>query len=144
LLHGKLIPRRRNDMRKFLAAALLVMGFSAVASAQITESRSAPPQPNRVDTTSIHSDGLDYSHSITGKVLRVNDADGSIVIEKSNGGSVAYFVDQKTRKRADKKTELAGKRDISLVDYKPGQVVRITYRIADNKALEVRLKQVTK
>jgi hypothetical protein len=43
--------------------------------------------------------------------------------------------------RADKNTDLGGKADLSLADYKPGQTVKIIYRVSDNKTLEMRLRR---
>jgi hypothetical protein len=36
---------------------------------------------------------------------------------------------------------MGGKKDLLLIDYVPGQVVRVSYRLSDNKALAIRLKR---
>jgi hypothetical protein len=133
-------------MRKVLAATLLVMGLSAMAFAQQDEGRNAPgraggqpmvvPGPDR--------DSLPYSRSMTGKLLRVSADENVIVIDAPKAGPVKFALNKDIRTRADKNTDLANHRDISLADYKPGQIVKLTYRLADYKLLEIRLKPATK
>jgi ribosomal protein L24 len=76
-----------------------------------------------------------------GKVVKVNGDDNSIVVESPNPRPHKYVIDGHTKKRANKKTELAGKRNISLADYRPGQIVKLTCHIPDDKVIEIRLTQ---
>jgi hypothetical protein len=57
------------------------------------------------------------------------------------GKRVEFLIQKDTRMRADKNTDLGGKADLSLADYKPGQTVKIIYRVSDNKTLEMRLRR---
>lgn len=82
-----------------------------------------------------------YSRSVTGTIVTLDSTRGSLVLEGAGKTQITFVVDSKVRVRADKDTALAGRKDLSLSDYTPGQFVRITYRVADNKALEVRLKR---
>lgn len=132
-------------MTKFLAALLIVIALSAVAFAQRNEGANAPIRPGPTMVTPLpRSDERPYSLSVTGKILKVSNDDHSLVIEMRNSPAVEFIIEEKTRKTADKKTELAGKKDLSFADYKPGQTVKITFRVADNKVLEVRLKATPK
>lgn len=133
-------------MRKLLAAMLLVIGLSALAFAQRDEGRNAPsraggqpmvvPGPDR--------DSQPYSRSMTGKVLKVSADENLIIIDSPKVGAIRFALNKDVRTRADKNTDLADRRDISLADYQPGQIVKVTYRLSDNKVLEIRLKPATK
>jgi len=127
-------------MFKFLAALIIVLALAAVASAQRVPTSPSHSGVPTVGLDTVRSDPAPYSHSVTGKVLQVSTADHSLVVELRDSGPVKFIVDEKARKTADKKIELAGKKDLTFADYKPGQTVRVTYRIADNKVLEVRVK----
>jgi hypothetical protein len=131
-------------MKRFLTCALFVMALSATAYAQLNEGRNAPPRPGVLTVVGLPDTSVrPYSRSLTGKVLDVNGVDNLITVEVAKVGRFQFFVDKNTRLRADKKTELAGKKDLSLTDYKPSQTVKLTFRVEDNKVLEVRLKPPT-
>lgn len=128
-------------MRKLLAATLLVMALSALAFAQANEGRNAPTRAGGgVLASEPETDNRPYSRSTVGKVLKVNADEHFIVIDEPKGGPITFIVDKNTRIKADKKTELGSKKDLTLADYRPGQTVKIVYRLEDRRALEVRLK----
>lgn len=133
-------------MRKLLAATLLVMGLSAMAFAQQDEGRRAPARPGGQPMTASgpDRDSQPYSRSMTGKVLKVSTVENVIVIDAPKAGAVKFALNKDVRTRADKNTDLADRKDISLTDYKPGQLVKVTYRLSDYKVLEIRLKPATK
>jgi hypothetical protein len=138
--------RRNEKMRKLIVAALLVMGLSAVALAQQNEGRNAPARSTGgvLIAPAPDTDNRPYSRAFTGRVLTVNTETNEIVVEQPKVGAIRLALNKSTRIKADKNTDLADRRDLSLADYKPGQTVKVTYRLSDNKVLEIRLKPATK
>jgi hypothetical protein len=126
-----------NQMRLLLIICML-LAFSEGASAQMDRSRSATKN-NPMEEKS--DDNQPYSRSVTGKILAVNAENSSVAIESSKKGRLEFIVDKKTKMKADKDTGLAENKNISLNDYKPGDPVKIVYRVSDNKVLELRLKR---
>jgi hypothetical protein len=133
-------------MRKLLAAALLVMGLSAMAFGQQDEGRNAPARAGGqpMVTPGPDRDAQPYSRSMTGKVLKVSATDNLIIIDSPKTRTVEFALNKDVRTRADKNTDLADRKDISLADYKPGRLVKVTYRLSDYKVLEIRLKPTTR
>jgi hypothetical protein len=83
---------------------------------------------------------LSNSRSITGILVELNPAENSISIKNNKDGKVvAFTVVPKAKLKADKKTDLADKKDIKLADFKPGETLEITY-MGDGTVTEVRLK----
>lgn len=126
----------------FLIATAL--GAGAFAQGRVV---AAPERPslanNNAPTTSQTMGAADpavYSQSLTALILSL-DPDANALVINLHGKRVQFLVEKDTRLRADKNTELAGKTDLSLADYKPGQTVKIIYRVEDYKPLEVRLKR---
>jgi hypothetical protein len=130
-------------MKLLLIGCLLGTAFYANALGQ---GRVAVPDRASVTNTSAAAqtmgtgDPTIYSRSVNGQILSLDTADNSVVVNVQ-GKRVQFLMQKDTRMRADKSTELAGKTDISLADYKPGQTVKIIYRVSDNKTLEVRLRR---
>ena len=58
-----------------------------------------------------------------------------------DGKRVRIVLNNKTRLRADKQTELADRKMISLTDFKPGHTVKITYFVQSGAVTEVRLRR---
>ena len=116
----------------------MLLAFGTSAYAQMDRSRSATknnPMEEKSDADQ------PYSRSVTGKILAVNADNSSVAIENSKKGRMEFVVDKKTKMKADKDTGLAENKSISLNDYKPGDPVKIVYRVSDNKVLELRLKR---
>ena len=76
-------------------------------------------------TERLGEDKAPYSRSLVGKILSVDLASGSVVIENSRKARMEFTVDQKSRMRADRNIDLAGRTNLSLVDYKPGNPVKL-------------------
>jgi hypothetical protein len=84
---------------------------------------------------------LANSKSITGTLVELNPAENSISVKNNKDGKiVAFTIVPKAKLKADKKTDLADKKDIKLADFKPGETVEITY-MGDGTVTEVRLKR---
>ena len=123
---------------RLLLIIVVLLAFGASASAQVDRSRSATKN-NPMEEKS--DDGQPYSRSVIGKILVINAENGSVAIESSRKGRLEFLVDKKTKMKADKNTDLAENKSISLNDYKPGDPVKIVYRVSDNKVLELRLRR---
>ena len=122
---------------RLLLIIVTLLAFGASASAQMDRSRSA----SKNNPMEEKSDDQPYSRSVTGKILAVNAENSSVAIESSKKGRLEFIVDKKTKMKADKNTSLAENKNISLNDYKPGDPVKIVYRVSDNKVLELRLRR---
>lgn len=133
-------------MRILLVFAILAAACGAALA------QGAPPPPVTSTTTGsqamMPTVGLDMirkdpavpSH-ITGTVLGINNSRRLMMIERADKSHLTLNVDPNVRAKADKGTFLAGRKDLSLSDYRPGYVVRIIYRAEDNTATEIRLKR---
>ncbi|MDQ3742885.1 MAG: hypothetical protein M3444_00595 [Acidobacteriota bacterium] len=95
------------------------------------------PIPDRASPDDVKS----YSRTLTGKVSEVSDGGKAIVVRLSDGTRSKYFISDRTRLRADRETALAGRKDLTLADYQPGQTVTLTLRNSDRQVLEVRLRR---
>ncbi len=84
------------------------------------------------------------TRAVTGTIAEINADDGLLVVEDKKGRGYKFRIDSGTKFKADKKTELLGKKDISLSDFHTGRKVKITYRANDGKVREVRLKRTKK
>jgi hypothetical protein len=135
-------------MMRLLAALLLLFGLASVICAQRNEGANAPMRPGGlgpgIGTAFPRTDEPWNTRSVTGKLLGVNVANHFIVVQLKNSPATEFLITEKTRKTADKKTELAGRKDLTLADYQPGQTVKITFRGEDGKAIEIRLKRPAK
>lgn len=82
-----------------------------------------------------------YGHSLTAEVAEIADGGKAVVLRMADGTRSKYLINEKTRLRADKETPLAGRKDLTLADYQPGQTVTLTLRNSDMHVLEVRLRR---
>jgi hypothetical protein len=130
----------------------LLLVFAILATACGAALGQGAPPPTVTSTTSgtnamtprlgldnVKKDPAISSH-ITGTILGVSDSRRLVMIERADKSHLTLNVDPKVRAKADKGTFLAGRKDLSLSDYKPGYVVNITYRAEDNTATAIRLK----
>jgi hypothetical protein len=87
-------------------------------------------------------------YTLTGRVVEVRAAENLLVIEQQkNGRHFNVPLSEKTKLSADKRTELADLPVIRVTDFKPAQVVKVTYVLVqaaylyDPVVLEVRLRR---
>lgn len=126
-------------MRLLLICALLAVAGSAVAAQdRVTGGNAGTPDPMN---EKMGRDPAAYSKSVTGTIMAVDASRGIITIARADASQLTFALDPKARIKADKDTDLASKKDLSLSDYKRGQIVKVSYRLADNKAIEIRLKR---
>ncbi len=126
-------------MKLLLICAIVAMSCGVAVSQTTTTSMSHTPPADPL-MERLGKDPAQYSRSVTGTILAVDSNRGSLTIQTDSGAKLQFTVNSKVRARADKDTALAGRKDLSLRDYTPGQFVRVSYRLEDNTALEVRLK----
>jgi hypothetical protein len=80
------------------------------------------------------------TRTLAGKVLRVTK-DGRetlIVVEDSQGRRGVFTINQKSRFKADKKTEYAGKKSLSVDDLEVGQPVKVTFVPDTGRVVQLR------
>lgn len=124
---------------KVILGFAIIVGLCGVAAAQerVTRSQTTPdPMFERMG-----KDPSVYSRSITGKILAIDSSRGLLMIEAADQRQLTFTVDGKARLVADKDTVMGTRKDLSLSDYAPGQLVRVSYRVSDSKALAIRLKR---
>jgi len=121
---------------------MLLAACSVVAAQGVSERNTGaavtPPNPL---FERMGKDPAVYSRSVTGRIVTLDTNSRLLVIEGADKTQLTFIVVEKVRLRAEKDTSMAGRKDLALSDYTPGQVVRVSYRVSDNKALEVRLKR---
>ncbi len=125
---------------KLLLICMVFAAACVVATAQerVTGGPATPPNPL---FERMGKDPATYSRSVTGKILTIDSAHRVLTIKGAGETQLTFIVDAKVQLKADKDTAMGGRKDLSLSDYSPGQVVKVSYRVADNRALAVRLKR---
>jgi hypothetical protein len=111
---------------------VLALTLPALVLAQGSGS-TAPSKPADHGTRS----AFDVTRSLKCKIVEVKVH--TLVVEDPGGKRHEFTVERTTKLKADKKTELAGKKKIELKDLKSGYNVKIKYRAADQKLVEVRV-----
>jgi hypothetical protein len=81
------------------------------------------------------------TRSVTGRVMQVFQSDHALTLVRKNGKQVRFVVNSRTRLRADKQTDLADRKTLTLTDFKPGQTVKITYYTDSGSVTEMRLRR---
>lgn len=127
-------------MRKVLLGCVLLITSAAAALAQ-AQGPSVTMLPHPIPDRASPDDVKPYSRTLTGKVSEVSDGGKAIVVRLSDGTRSKYLISDRTRLRADRETALAGRKDLTLADYQPGQTVTLTLRNSDRQVLEVRLRR---
>ncbi len=129
-------------MKRFaLGTLVLVLALPAVFFAQGSGGRTTPsPVGGVTDATSGPNPYL-VTRSLTGKIAEINSEKHLIVIEDKSGKRLEFKLEDKTRFKADKKTEYADKKNLSLGDFELGQPVKITYLASNNVVTELRLRR---
>jgi len=80
------------------------------------------------------------TRTLAGKLLWIkkDQHETLIVVEDGQGRRGVLTINQKTRFRADKKTEYSGKKRISVDDLEVGQLVKVTFVPDNGRVVEVR------
>ncbi len=124
-------------MNRILIATLsLVLALPAWALAQ--GSGSSAPRRGGI-APDADAPAFAVTRTLTGKVASVDAVKNIIVVEDSKGKKYSIQLDKSTKLKADKKTEYAHKKNLSLADFETGQPVRITVLASNGMAIEVRM-----
>jgi hypothetical protein len=120
-----------------LIALLILLASPASTLAQGSGSQPRQPQPYGNDTPA----PFEVTRSFVGRILDIHTDSHTLVVEDKNGKKVQFSVDEHTEFKADKKTELAGRKNLKLDDFQKDQRVKVTIRSSDSKVIEVRLER---
>lgn len=125
-------------MRRIAIGTLMFIFALPIASlAQGSGSSGPPPSPSSIGDWNQGS--FDVTRSVKGKIVEVAKDKQTVTVEDKTGKRFAVKVGEKTKFKADKKTELAGRDDITLGDFEIGQPVKVTYIASNSMATELKL-----
>ena len=81
------------------------------------------------------------TRTLAGKILRIKKDvhETLIVVEDGQGRLGVFTVNQKSRFKADKNTEYAGKKRISVDDLEVGQLVKVTFVPDTGRVVQMRI-----
>lgn len=127
-----------------LRLCLFVLALSSVTGigwAQGSRAVSSESVAQQIDDAVGPGTAFTVTRTAKGKIAAVKKEDHAtvVVFEDSQGRRGKLKLTSKTRFRADKKTEYAGKKHISVDDLEIGQSVKITFVASSGQVLEVRL-----
>lgn len=123
---------------RILVVTLIVATlFTTAALAQ--GSGAGGRQPSPTSGVPREESAFTVTRTVKGTIADLNLEERRLVVEDKKGNRHSLKVSDETRYKADKKTELAEKKDLALRDFQTGQLVRVTYRSEDETAVEVRL-----
>lgn len=128
-----------NRTRFFSLFVFAMLSLSSLFLAQANQERT-PSYGDRAPRMPGDYAEYDMPRTFTGKVIAISVEDGFISIEGKKGERHRFLINNKTKLKADKKTVLADKKDISLSDFQVGQMVKVTYWAAGRVATEMRLR----
>jgi hypothetical protein len=74
-----------------------------------------------------------------GRITRIDATANLIGVEDKKGEVRTFKIAAECKLKADKKSELGEKKDLSLKDLQVGQPVKVVYRASDSAAMEVKL-----
>lgn len=126
-------------------SSLFILLLASAAHAQRVTSTSPVNPPNSTGAYSMPSNDdairRNQTRSFVGQIAAIRVSDNSLAIKDAKSGKqIEFSLDAGTKLSADKQSELAGRKNLTLADFKPGQVVRLTYRVRDAKPVELRLR----
>ena len=133
-------------MTRLCSIPLLATLMTVIAWGQGSGSTRQTPSANTGGNANL---GTDLPFMITrimkGKIAEIKKDDYGtvVVVEDGTAKRGTLKLDRKTHFKADKKTEYAGKKHISLDDLEIGQTVKITIAAETGQVLEVRLTAKT-
>ncbi len=115
----------------------LIILLSTLAFAQ--GSGSSAPSGGQPASLPSSDPPFDVTRTVKGTIASLELEERRLVVEDKKGKRVALKLTDETKYKADKKTELADRKDLSARDFKQGQLVRVLYDTKEEAALEVRL-----
>jgi hypothetical protein len=85
-------------------------------------------------------DGYEMTRSLSGKIALISPEEFTLTLEDDKGKRYQFIISGKIKLKADKKTELGEKKELTLDDFQAGQSVKITYWPSTKKVAEIRLR----
>ena len=127
-----------------LVALLSLLVFPALALAQDNCSVKRPDIPGQTIAGSSAADSTSFAvlSTFAGKISEIGLDSHLLVVEDKDGNSVRFKLDDHTKFKADKRTELEGRKHLKLDDFEKGQTVKVVFSPSDNRVFEVRLRGV--
>ena len=133
-------------MSRICAILLVAASVTAMARAQASGSvHPSPAQQAGVDPNIGPDLPFLVTRTVKGKIFDIKKEDHAtvVILEDSHGKRGELKLTSKTHFKADKKTEYAGKKHISVDDLEIGQSVKVTFVADSGQVLEVRLTAKT-
>jgi hypothetical protein len=132
--------RRPVDMKTRSAVlAVLLLGLPAGALAQGSGSHGPVVRPPTYGGDSLEN--FNVLRSFEGTLHAIDEKEAAVIVDEAKTGRrVSFLLDRKVKLKADKKSELGGRKDLSLADLKPGQPVKLTVRTTDAVVVELRVR----
>lgn len=136
----------RRVFKFVLPGSLFLCALAAAPAARGQVAHPAPystslPEESYARMGSDDSRLIAATGELTGEVTGVLAAKNAVLVrDDKTGKNYEFFVTGETRLRADKGTQLAALRKLSLSDFRAGQIVRLKFRLADAETVELRLR----
>lgn len=74
-----------------------------------------------------------------GRITDINAAEKLLAVEDKQGKVFRFKIVTESKLKADKKSELGEKKDLTLSDFQIGQSVKVVYRGKDSAVMELKL-----
>ena len=125
-----------------ISTLLLAFAWPGFAFAQGSGSTAPTTGPRTIGGDMGEAPAFAVTRTLTGKIVGIEAAQNLLVVEDDGGKRHNFKLSKDTRFRADKNTELQGRKHLSLGDFDVGAAVKITYLASGDTATEVRLRRV--
>ncbi len=73
-----------------------------------------------------------------GRITAINVAESRVTVEDEKGRVKTFKLASEAKLKADKKSELSKKNNLTLGDFQAGQPVKVVFRDSDESAMEVK------
>jgi hypothetical protein len=121
---------------------VLAFAWPVFAFAQGSGSTAPTTGPRTIGGDMGEAPAFAVTRTLTGKIVGIEAAQNLLVVEDDGGKRHNFKLSKDTRFRADKNTELQGRKHLSLSNFDVGAAVKITYLASGDTATEVRLRRV--
>jgi len=125
-----------------ISTLLLAFAWPVFAFAQGSGSTAPTTGPRTIGGDMGEAPAFAVTRTLTGKIVGIEAAQNLLVVEDDGGKRHNFKLSKDTRFRADKNTELQGRKHLSLSNFDVGAAVKITYLASGDTATEVRLRRV--
>lgn len=130
----------RTGLFPLFVLAALSVSLAVPALAYQYQTERTPSYGDRAPRMPGDYSDYEMTRTFMGKIIEISVEDGFVSIEGKKGERQRFLINGKTKLKADKKTDLADKKDLALTDFQAGHAVKITYWPAGRLATELRLK----